>query len=449
MPAHAAKHLVRSIAIRAQGSDDADPSEASTQDSDLRAELERLRYVADAAGAGVWDFRIDTRALHCSARWYEILGLSVRQQITSIDQFRSHIHPDDVERATEIDFAALAELTAAKRHYQIVFRIVRPSGEVRWVRSTACVVLGTSGVPRRAVGFIVDVTTEHLLAESQREQVHIAENVGEATRAVERSQKPPRSEGSNANRPEIRQLEAAMIRAQNVAAIGQLLSGIVHDFRNALQSIDAPLMAAEFLAKEGHIADAARLIATARVSAKHASGVARRLLNLASGHTVEPAVIDTGFVVREFVNQMRGAVGAGINIALRCNDTWPVVADPNQLESALLNLCVNSRNAMPRGGWINIEVADVTVNDASAAAIGLVAGEYVQLVFADSGAGMPEEARRRALEPFFTTRRQDDGTGLGLFMVATFARSAGGQLRIASESGQGTTVTLYLPRYTG
>lgn len=150
---------------------EADEPSSARGDSDPFAELERLRYVAAAMRAGVWDYWIDTNCLICNDRWYEILGIEPANPIRSIDEFSRHIYPEDVARATNVDLDALSQLIQEGRDYEIEFRIVRPTGEIRWVRSAACVIPGPSGVPHRAVGFIVDVTDDRLPERSRRHQL--------------------------------------------------------------------------------------------------------------------------------------------------------------------------------------------------------------------------------------------------------------------------------------
>lgn len=566
---------IRTSGARAQsqsGAADDSSFEGSGGAFEARAELERLRYVASAARAGIWDFQIDTQALTCSDRWYEIIGLDPSRPISSVDEFKHHIHPEDVERATEVNLVTLAELAAKKQDYHIEFRIVRPSGEIRWVRSVACLVPGSFGVPQRAVGFIVDVTEEHLLEESGRYRVRslealinrsnfehqswthssdlqavidrsgmvravnaawtrvlgystkelIGHNVAEfvlqdggspdrrcfdavldgaqsrgfETRVIRKDgelcrigwnawgehnlvfvygsdvdgrqlvdsrQSAPRwpaiakhdaGSGDSAERAaaeelQRRQLEAALHQAQKMTAMGQLVSGIAHDFANALQSIDTPLSVAEWLVSQGRAGEVARLVATARTSTKHATGVARRLLNLSKASALELDVLDVSFVAKEFVNLMRELVGSATEIDLVCFEAAPVIADANQLESVLLNLCVNARHAMPDGGEIEITVANVDIEAAAAHELGLQTGPYVHVSVADTGSGMSDETLSRALEPFFTTKEPGEGTGLGLFMAANFVRRAGGQIHIASRLRQGTVVSLYLPRAVG
>lgn len=360
------------------------------------AELERLRDAAIATRAGVWDYRIDTDVLECSDRWYEILGLDPSRPVRSIEEFKRHIHPDDVAGATEVDLATLADLVANEQNYQVQFRIVRPSGEVRRVRSVACLLPGPTGVPNRAVGFMADITDED--------------------------------------------------PAHAMDAVGKRVGGIAHDLANALQTVEMPLALIPVLAREGRVGEVAQLVAVARASVRHATGVARRLLDLFRARPRDPAMLDVAATVDAFAAVMRGLVGGRIAIRVACAEAWPVVADSNELESVLLNLCINARDAMPDGGEISVDVANCSLDSAAAARLGLRPGDYVRITLADPGAGMSEDTLEHATEPYFTGKTAGQGSGLGLFMAANFARSAGGQIRLASKEGEGTAVSLFMPR---
>lgn len=134
-------------------------------ENELRTQADRLRLAAQVGGLGIWDYHIESDTLYCDERWYQIIGRSAAQPIRSIEEFKAFIHPDDVARATEVDLAALAQLSASNRNYNIVFRIVRPDGEIRWLRSAACLIEGSTGMPTRAIGIVSDITESHLAAE--------------------------------------------------------------------------------------------------------------------------------------------------------------------------------------------------------------------------------------------------------------------------------------------
>ncbi|MEJ0036572.1 MAG: PAS domain S-box protein [Gammaproteobacteria bacterium] len=134
-------------------------------ENELRTQANRLKLAAQVGGLGIWDYHIDADTLYCDERWYQIIGRSAVPPIRSIEEFKSFIHPEDVARATEVDLAALADLTASNRNYSIVFRIVRPDGEIRWLRSAACLIEGNENTPMRAIGIVTDITESHLAAE--------------------------------------------------------------------------------------------------------------------------------------------------------------------------------------------------------------------------------------------------------------------------------------------
>ncbi len=142
-----------------------DVTERKAIDEELKAQRERLMLATQVSGIGIWDFDIAAQSLYCDPRWYEIMGLDPAQPLQTIDDFKRYIHPDDVERATEVRMETLSDLVANRENYSIVFRIVRPSGEIRWLRSAACLIAGGGEVPRRAVGVVADITESHLAEE--------------------------------------------------------------------------------------------------------------------------------------------------------------------------------------------------------------------------------------------------------------------------------------------
>ncbi len=241
-------------------------------------------------------------------------------------------------------------------------------------------------------------------------------------------------------------LEAMLVQAQKMEAIGNLTGGVAHDFNNLLQVVGGNL---QLLARD--VAGNER--ATARVE-KAMAGVARgahlssQLLAFGRRQALEPRVVNVGRLIRGMDDLLRRTIGEAVEIeTIIAGGLWNTLVDPTNLENALLNLAINSRDAMDGHGHLTIEAGNAYLDDAYAAAHAEVtAGQYVQVSVTDTGSGMSPEVIAKAFEPFFSTKPEGKGTGLGLSMVYGFVKQSGGHVKVYSEPGQGTTVRLYLPR---
>lgn len=244
--------------------------------------------------------------------------------------------------------------------------------------------------------------------------------------------------------------EDALRQAQKMEAVGQLTGGIAHDFNNLLTVVTGNIdMAARALDAAGNPnARARRALANALKGTERAAALTQRLLAFARRQPLAPKPIDADRLVSGMSDLLQRALGETIALEIvTCPGLWRVEADPNQLESAILNLAVNARDAMPEGGTVTIETANAGIDDAYCAEHAEVApGQYVVIAVTDTGAGMSRETAARVFEPFFTTKDVGKGTGLGLSMVYGFTKQSGGHVKIYSEEGLGTTVKIYLPR---
>ncbi len=245
--------------------------------------------------------------------------------------------------------------------------------------------------------------------------------------------------------------EEALRQSQKMEAVGQLTGGLAHDFNNLLTGISGSLEMLSARVAEGRYGAVDRYIAAAQGAAKRAAALTHRLLAFSRRQTLDPRPTDVNRLVAEIEDLVRRTVGPVVEIeVVQAGGLWPTLVDPNQLENALLNLCINARDAMPEGGRITIETANKWLDERGASERDLPPGQYVSLCVSDTGTGMSPEVIERAFDPFFTTKPMGAGTGLGLSMIYGFARQSGGQVRIYSELGQGTTMCLYLPRdFTG
>lgn len=242
------------------------------------------------------------------------------------------------------------------------------------------------------------------------------------------------------------QARSALHHAQKMEAVGLLTGGFAHDFNNILQIIGNNIeLAMRELATEP--ADAARHLETARDAVERAARLTGRLLAFARKQPLEPARVDIHDLVTGMRHMLGQSLGKGIELEIRlAPDLWPAWIDATQLESALLNLAINARDAMPDGGRLSISATNQHIGDDDREPDGR-AGDHVRMVVTDTGAGMPAEVAARAFEPFFTTKEPGHGTGLGLAQIYGFVGQSGGTIRIESEPGRGTSVILCLPRH--
>jgi PAS domain S-box-containing protein len=248
----------------------------------------------------------------------------------------------------------------------------------------------------------------------------------------------------------LRRAEEALRQSQKMEAVGQLTGGLAHDFNNLLTGIAGSLELLQTRVAQGRIKDVDRYVNAAQGAAKRAAALTHRLLAFTRRQTLDPKPTDASRLVAGMEELIRRTVGPSVEIeAVGGAGLWTTLVDPGQLENALLNLCINARDAMPDGGRVTIETANKWLDPRAARERDLLPGQYVSLCVSDTGTGMTPEVIRRAFDPFFTTKPIGMGTGLGLSMIYGFVQQSGGQVRIYSELGQGTMVCLYLPRHHG
>jgi len=246
---------------------------------------------------------------------------------------------------------------------------------------------------------------------------------------------------------ERRAAQLALQQSQKMEAIGQLTGGVAHDFNNLLTVITGNLELLEMRLQDKELLD---LLGEALDAADMGARLTERLLVFARRSQLEPQIVDLNELAVGLTDLLQRTLGSTINLSSTLSSgLWPVIIDPTQLESAIVNLAVNARDAMPDGGKLVLETRNVAIKEAYVAAeIGLEPGDYVLMAVTDTGHGMPEDVRKRVFEPFFTTKEVGRGTGLGLSMVYGFAKQSRGHLTIYSEVGVGSTINLYLPRNT-
>jgi nitrogen-specific signal transduction histidine kinase len=248
----------------------------------------------------------------------------------------------------------------------------------------------------------------------------------------------------------LRRAEEQLRQAQKMEAIGQLTGGIAHDFNNLLTGILGSLELLEARVRQGRIGEVERYVTSAKTAADRAAALTHRLLAFARRQPLAPAPLDVNKLLASMEDLLRRTIGEAVAMEFSpAAELWLTFCDRNQLETVLLNLAINARDAMPEGGKLAIGTRNAPVDEVAAPFLDLKPGEYVCLTVADTGTGMTPEVMARAFDPFFTTKPLGQGTGLGLSMVYGFAKQSGGHVRIDSAPGKGATVELYLPRHAG
>lgn len=244
--------------------------------------------------------------------------------------------------------------------------------------------------------------------------------------------------------------EEQLRHAQKMEAVGQLTGGLAHDFNNMLAGIVGSLEMMQVRIAQGRIGELEKYVTAAQGASRRAAALTHRLLAFSRRQTLDPKPTDINRLIADMEELIRRTVGPAVQLeVVGAGGLWTTLVDPNQLENALLNLCINARDAMPGGGRITIETANKWLDPRTSRERDLPEGQYLSLCVSDTGTGMSPETMKRVFDPFFTTKPLGEGTGLGLSMIYGFARQSGGQVRAYSELGMGTTMCLYLPRYYG
>lgn len=245
-------------------------------------------------------------------------------------------------------------------------------------------------------------------------------------------------------------IEESLRQAQKMEAVGQLTGGLAHDFNNLLTGVMGNLELLQHRVAKGRIDDLDRLVLAAQGAGRRAASLTQRLLAFSRRQTLDPKPTDINRLIAGLEDLLRRTIGPENTLEIvGAGGLWTANIDAGQLENAILNLCINARDAMPEGGRITIETANKWLDDRSGRERDLPPGQYLSICVTDTGCGMDAHTIERAFEPFFTTKPIGQGTGLGLSMIYGFARQSGGQVRIYSEVGIGTTLCIYLPRYSG
>lgn len=267
--------------------------------------------------------------------------------------------------------------------------------------------------------------------------------VTERTQELEKANEDLKSQMTERER-----VEASLRQSQKMEAVGQLTGGLAHDFNNLLTGISGSLELTRARLSQGKADSVDRYITTAQEAVKRAAALTHRLLAFSRRQALEPKPTNVNRLVTGMEELIRRTVGPAIDVeVVGAGGLWSTLVDPNQLENALLNLCLNARDAMPQGGRLTVETANRWLDERGARDHDIAPGQYISLCVTDTGTGMEPDVAAHAFDPFFTTKPLGQGTGLGLSMIYGFARQSGGQIRIYSEVGKGTSMCLYLPRH--
>jgi PAS domain S-box-containing protein len=248
----------------------------------------------------------------------------------------------------------------------------------------------------------------------------------------------------------LEQSRELLFQSQKMEAVGQLTGGLAHDFNNLLTGISGSLELMKRRLAQGRIADLERFMTAALDASSRAAALTHRLLAFARRQTLDPKVISPNLLIVNLQDLLQRTIGPTIELEIvYATDLGSALCDPHQLDNAILNLCINARDAMPNGGRITIETTSATLNDHEAHARDMDPGQYIVIGVTDTGNGIPADIVTHVFEPFFTTKPPGQGTGLGLSTIYGFAKQSGGQVLIDSRVGVGTTVRIYLPQNSG
>ena len=399
--------------------------------ANLRESDQRLRTALHAGRLAAWEFDFVTSGFAVSAEGKVLLGRSDTQEV-GLDELMRGISPDD--RASVVQ--ALGRSVSTGEDFAVDLRFARPDGETLWLDVRARLVRGAGGSPRRFVGVASDITVRKAAEASLQGLNELLEmRVQERTAQLRQAH-----DDLLAQIAERERTEAQLRQMQKLESIGQLTGGVAHDFNNLLTAVIGNLELLRKRVPANPVSE--RLIDGAMQGAQRGAALTQRLLAFARHQALDVRPIDLAQLVRGMDDLLRRSLGPSIRMIQDFPAGIPAAqADANQVELALLNLAVNSRDAMPDGGTLTfaLDLAE------AAAARDLAAGRYVRLTVSDTGSGMDSETLNKAIEPFFSTKDVGKGTGLGLSMIHGLAQQLKGSLRLFSTPGRGTRAELWLP----
>lgn len=375
---------------------------------------ERFRTTFERAAVGIAQVATDGRWLRVNQKLCDIVGYSPDELITR--SFQDITHPKDLDSDLEQMRALLA---GEIEQYSMEKRYLRKDGSPIWINLTGTLVRDEAGAPDYFIAVVEDIARRKAAeAEILRLNTDLEGQVRERT--------------------------AQLLQLQKMEAIGQLTAGVAHDFNNVLQGLGNCLFVLDPYVPEGAPRN---LLHAAQQSIEQGARLTQALLAFARRQALVPESIDLGQLFNEIGPLLERTLGGQVHIEVDVPPTVPpALVDRAQLESAILNLAINARDAMASGGALTVRAAAVRVSDGERGLPPeLMVGEYVIISVADTGSGMDEATKARVFEPFYTTKKFGQGSGLGMAIVHGMAVQSGGAVSVRSAPGQGTTVTLYLP----
>ncbi|MCP1117790.1 PAS domain S-box protein [Robbsia andropogonis] len=425
--------LFRDITARKQ-------SEAALRASEAiaRENIERVQ-LALSAGAiiGTWLWDLPNDRFTVDQAFAEACGLDPALGRSGLRraQIVASVHPDDQTGLAD----AINSAIRRGGPYAHQYRVRRRDGKYHWIEANGRVDHGPDGTPLSFPGVLLDVGQRRAVEEER-------DRASASLRALNETLEQRVAERT----AELMRAEEQLRQSQKMEAVGHLTGGLAHDFNNLLAGISGSLQMLSIRLSQGRLADVDKYVVAAQGAVRRAAALTHRLLAFSRRQTLDPRPTDVNALVNGMTDLIQRTVGPGIIVeAVGATALWPALVDAGQLENALLNLCINARDAMPEGGRITVETANKWLDRNAAQTHDMPEGQYLSLCVTDTGTGMTPDVMAKAFDPFFTTKPIGQGTGLGLSMIYGFAKQSGGQVRIYSEVGQGTTVCIYLPRFYG
>jgi PAS domain S-box-containing protein len=415
--------------------------EARARLEDLREGEKRLATALKAGRLGPWTYDIGSKTLHTSESFRTHFGRDRTDTFTVAD-FEGSVHPDDIGAVR----AAIARMLETGEDYKLEYRNIWPDRSVHWVEVRGQVLCDSAGTISQIVGVSSDITARKSAQLEQEKLLDALATERTALATLTRTLEQRVQERTDELMREVATRQKAqeqVVQLQKIESIGQLTGGVAHDFNNLLMAVMGNL---ELLRKR--LPDDPRfhrLIDGALQGAQRGAALTQRMLAFARQQELKTASVDMRSLLFGMRDLLERSLGPQIALSVKApDDLMPAQIDANQIELAILNLAINSRDAMPEGGTITIALDETSVSGRSA----LQSGSYVRLRLVDTGMGMDSATLKKAVEPFFSTKPLGKGTGLGLSMVHGLAVQLGGVLELSSEIGKGTTATLWLPAAT-
>ncbi len=420
-----------------------DVQERAQREAALAISNSRFRTAMDAVHGVLWTNSPDGKMIGEQHGWANLTGQTPEEYQNY--GWSSAVHPDDVAATIE----AWQTAVATKSMFVHEHRVRRHDGVWRQYTIRSLPILDAAGNIVEWVGVHTDITHQRAAEAALREQ---AEILVRQVRHRERAEDQLRQVNENlearviAEIDERRMAEAKLAQSQKMETVGKLTGGVAHDFNNLLQVVSGNL---QLLAKDiAGNARAEKRVSNAMAGVARGSKLASQLLAFGRRQALEPKVINISRFVRGMDDMLRRAIGEAIEVeTVVAGGLWNTFIDPAQVENALLNLAINARDAMDGRGKLTIELGNAHLDDTYALSHDEVTpGQYVMLAVSDTGSGMSPDIIEKVFEPFFSTKAEGKGSGLGLSMVYGFVKQSGGHVKIYSEVGEGTTIKLYLPR---